>query len=162
MRTQVAIVGGGPSGLLLSQLLHRGGIDSVVLERRTREHVLGRIRAGVLERGLVGLLEEAGVAGRMRREGLSHDGTLIAHEGGTFRVDFAELTGHSVMVYGQTEVTRDLFEAREAAGGRIEFEVAQVRIEDAETDRPRVSYEVGGAPARWNATSWRAATASTA
>ena len=144
MRTQVAIIGGGPSGLLLSQLLHRRGIDSVVIERRTKAHVLSRIRAGVLEQGLVGLLEEAGTAERMRREGLRHDGTRIAHSGGSFRIDFAEATGKPVMVYGQTEVTRDLYDAREAAGGRIEFEADQVAIEGADTDRPRVAYEVGG------------------
>ncbi len=144
MRTQVAIIGGGPSGLLLSQLLHIRGIDSVVLERKTRDYVLGRIRAGVLERGLVSLMEEAGVADRMHREGLRHDGTLIAHGGDMFRVDFARTTGHSVMVYGQTEVTRDLYDAREAAGGQIVYNVEDVVIEGADTDTPFVSYTADG------------------
>ena len=113
MRTQVAIIGGGPSGLLLAQLLHTCGIESVVLERRTKEHVLGRIRAGVLEQGLLSLLDEAGCAQRAFREGLIHDGTLIADGTEVFRIDFAALTGKSVMVYGQTEVTSDLYDARE-------------------------------------------------
>lgn len=95
MKTQVCIVGGGPSGLLLGQLLHRNGIDSVILERRTKAHVLSRIRAGVLERGLVALLEDAGVADRMRREGIRHDGTLISFDDEMFRVDFTEATGHA-------------------------------------------------------------------
>src|ERR1041384_3754312 len=108
MHTQVGIIGGGPSGLLLSQLLHLRGIDSVVLERRTREYVLGRIRAGVLEHGFAALMREAQVGERMDREGQIHDGFYIAHEGGRERIDLHALTGgKSVMVYGQTELTRD-------------------------------------------------------
>ncbi|MCZ4260644.1 4-hydroxybenzoate 3-monooxygenase [Limimaricola sp. G21655-S1] len=144
MRTQVAIIGGGPSALLLSQLLRLRGIDNVVLERKTRDYVLSRIRAGVLERGLLDLMREAGIAGRMEREGFAHDGTLIAHEGGMFHVDFRKLTGHSVMVYGQTEVTRDLYDALEKAGGKIEFEVEGVEIHDADTDAPHVTFHRGG------------------
>ncbi len=144
MRTQVCIIGGGPSGLLLGQLLHRRGIDSVILERRTKAHVLSRIRAGVLERGLAGLLEEAGVADRMRREGIRHDGTLISFDDEMFRVDFVAATGHAVTVYGQTEVTRDLYAAREAEDGPMEFEVEDVAIHGAAGDAPFVTYSVHG------------------
>lgn len=144
MKTQVAIIGGGPSGLLLAQLLHTRGIDSVVLERKTKDYVLSRIRAGVLEQGLARLLEEAGCAERMHAEGYVHDGTLITYEGGTFRVDFNELTGTPVIVYGQTEITRDLYAAREAAGGKIVFEVEDVAIYGADTDRPHVYYTIDG------------------
>jgi p-hydroxybenzoate 3-monooxygenase len=144
METQVAIIGGGPSGLLLSQLLHTRGIDSVVLERKSKDYVLSRIRAGVLERGLIGLLEEAGCADRAHREGLPHDGTLISYGDEMFRIDFKGLTGSPVMVYGQTEVTRDLYAAREAAGGRIAFEVENVVIHGADTDAPHVTYEADG------------------
>jgi p-hydroxybenzoate 3-monooxygenase len=150
MKTQVAIIGGGPSGLLLSQLLYTRGIDSVVLERKTKDYVLSRIRAGVLERGLVDLLREAGVADRMEREGFIHDGTLISYGDQMFRVDFAEHTGHSVMVYGQTEVTRDLYEAREAAGGKIDFNVEDVEIHGAESGAPYVTYRVDGQARRLN------------
>lgn len=144
MRTQVAIIGGGPSGLLLSQLLHGRGISSVILERKTKDYVLGRIRAGVLEKGLVGLLEEAGCAERLHAEGYPHDGTLISYGDEMFRIDFAEHTGTPVVVYGQTEVTRDLYKAREAAGGQIEFNVEDVVIHDADTDAPRVEYSQAG------------------
>lgn len=144
MKTQVAIIGGGPSGLLLSQLLHTRGIQSIVLERKTKEYVLGRIRAGVLERGLVDLMSEAGVADRMAKEGYPHEGTLISYGDEEFRIDFADHTGQSVMVYGQTEVTRDLYEAREKSGGIIEFNVDNVVIEGADTDTPQVTYQVGG------------------
>jgi len=144
MRTQVAIIGGGPSGLLLSQLLDRKGIDSVVLERKTRDHVLGRIRAGILETGLVALMREAGVAERLDRECFVHDGTHIAFGDDMFGINFTELTGTPVVVYGQTELTRDLYDAREAAGGKIVFNVEDVVITDADTDRPFVTYTVGG------------------
>ncbi|WP_424987317.1 4-hydroxybenzoate 3-monooxygenase [Microbulbifer sp. S227A] len=144
MKTQVAIIGGGPAGLLLSQLLHVRGIDSVILERKTRDYVLGRIRAGVLEQGLVRLMEEAGCAERMHAEGYSHDGALISYGDEMFRIDFAEHTGTPVLIYGQTEVTRDLYDAREKAGGKIEFEVEDVEIRDADTDQPHVLYTVGG------------------
>lgn len=144
MRTQVAIIGGGPSGLLLSQLLYTRGIDSVVLERRSKDYVLSRIRAGVLEQGLLGLLEEAGCADRMRREGLPHSGTQIAYGGEMFRIEFEALTGKPVMVYGQTEVTRDLYEAREKANGKIHFNVENVSIEGADTDAPVVTYRMDG------------------
>ena len=144
MRTQVAIIGGGPSGLLLSQLLHVRGIDSVVVERKTKDYVLGRIRAGVLEQGLVALMEEAGCANRMHAEGFIHDGALISYGDEMFRIDFSEHTGTPVMVYGQTEVTRDLYAAREAAGGRIEFSVEDVVIRGADSDAPQVTYTVDG------------------
>lgn len=144
MKTQVAIIGGGPSGLLLSQLLHTRGIESVVLERKTRDYVLGRIRAGVLEQGLVKLMEEAGCADRLHAEGISHDGTLVSYGDEMFRIDFKEHTGTPVVVYGQTEVTRDLYEAREKAGGKIEFNVEDVVIQGADSDNPHVYYTVDG------------------
>jgi len=144
MKTQVAIIGGGPSGLLLAQLLHTRGISSVVLERKTKSYVLSRIRAGVLEQGLVKLMEEAGCAERLHAEGIPHDGTLISYGDEMFRVDFTEHTGTPVMVYGQTEVTRDLYAAREKAGGAIEFNVEDVVIHRADTDTPHVTYTVDG------------------
>ncbi len=144
MKTQVLIVGGGPSGLLLSQLLHVRGIDSVVLERKTKDYVLSRIRAGVLEQGLAGLMEEAGCASRMKAEGFVHDGTLIAHGDEVFRIDFRQHTGKPVIVYGQTEVTHDLYDAREEANGVIEFEVDDVVIHDADREAPYVTYRKGG------------------
>ncbi|MBD3665375.1 4-hydroxybenzoate 3-monooxygenase [Sulfitobacter sp. TSTF-M16] len=148
MKTQVAIIGGGPSGLLLAQLLHVRGIESVVLERKTKDYVLARIRAGVLERGLLDLMREAGVADRMETEGIPHGGTLISYGEEMFRVDFTKHTGHAVMVYGQTEVTRDLYAAREAADGKIEFNVEDVVIHDAKSDAPYVTYSVDGDPHR--------------
>ena len=144
MKTQVAIIGGGPSGLLLAQLLHARGIDSVVLERKTKDYVLSRIRAGVLEHGLVGLMEEAGCAERLHAEGILHDGTVVSYGNEMFRIDFTEHTGTSIVVYGQTEVTRDLYNAREAAGGRIVFNVEDVVIHGADTDAPHICYTVDG------------------
>ena len=151
MRTQVAIIGGGPSGLLLSQLLHVHGIDSVVLERKTKDYVLGRIRAGVLETGFVGLMEEAGIAARLHAEGYPHQGTLVSIGDEAFRIDFEEHTGTPVMVYGQTEVTRDLYAAREAADGKIVFNVDDVVIQDADGDAPYVTYTVDGSEQRIDA-----------
>ncbi len=148
MRTQVAIIGGGPSGLLLGQLLHRKGIDTVVLERRTKDHVLSRIRAGILERGLVQLMREAGLGERMDRESLVHDGTLISYNDDMFGIDFKALTGTSVIVYGQTEVTRDLYAAREAAGAPILYDVDDVVIHGADSDAPHVTFTRNGSEER--------------
>ncbi|MEQ8898942.1 MAG: 4-hydroxybenzoate 3-monooxygenase [Roseovarius sp.] len=144
MRTQVAIIGGGPSGLLLGQLLLKHGIDTVVLERQTRDYVLARIRAGVLETGFARLMREAGTGARMDKDGIVHEGTGIAHEGGLFRIDFEKLTGDHVIVYGQTEVTRDLYDAREAAGGKTYFECAGVTPQDLDTDAPYITFQQGG------------------
>ncbi|NES10060.1 4-hydroxybenzoate 3-monooxygenase, partial [Pseudomonas laurentiana] len=120
MKTQVAIIGAGPSGLLLGQLLHKAGIDNIILERQTPDYVLGRIRAGVLEQGTVDMLREAGVSERMDAEGLVHDGVELLVAGKRMRVDLKALTGgKTVMVYGQTEVTRDLMDARTASGAPI-------------------------------------------
>ena len=145
-RVQVAIVGAGPSGLLLGQLLAKAGIDAVVLERQTAEHVLGRIRAGVLEQVTADLMDESGVGGRMRREGLVHEGIEILWQGRRRRVDFQGLTGKNVLVYGQTELTRDLMEARSAAELSTVYEASNVAVHDFYTQRPRVTYEKDGAP----------------
>ncbi|WP_040603982.1 4-hydroxybenzoate 3-monooxygenase [Sagittula stellata] len=134
MKTQICIVGGGPSGLLLGQLCHQAGIDAIVLERRSRKHVLSRIRAGVLEQGFVDLLQEAKVATRMDTEGYPHDGTVISFEDMEVRVDFRKHTGTSVMVYGQTEVTRDLYEARDQTGGLTLHDVDEVELGNAALD----------------------------
>ncbi|MFM8557577.1 MAG: 4-hydroxybenzoate 3-monooxygenase [Betaproteobacteria bacterium] len=139
-KTQVGIVGAGPSGLLLAQLLHRHGIESVVLERQSRDYVLSRIRAGVLERGTVALLGQAGVGERMRREGLAHDGVMLQFDSRLHRIDFRELIDSSVMVYGQTEVTRDLMNARDASGGLTVYEAQDVTLVDFGSDRPRLRY----------------------
>lgn len=144
MRTQVAIIGGGPSGLLLSQLLHLQGIDTVVLERKTKDYVLGRIRAGVLEVGMVNQMRAAGAAGRMDVEGIIHHGTVISYGDEQLNINFSDHTDATVMVYGQTEVTRDLYAAREAMDGKIIFNVENVQINGADTDAPSVSYTVDG------------------
>lgn len=141
MRTQVVIVGGGPAGQLLSRLLGLAGVDTLLLEARSREYVLGRIRAGVLEQGTVGLLEQAGVAGRLKSSGLVHDGIELAFAGARHRIDFAALVpGKHVTVYGQTEVTRDLMDARDEAGAASVYEAADVEVLDITTDTPRVRY----------------------
>lgn len=144
-RTQVGIIGAGPAGLLLARLLKVHGIDSVILEARTRDYVEARIRAGVLEQGTVALLEEADVAERLHREGLVHDGAEIAVGGRRMRIDFHALTDKTVTVYGQTEVTRDLIAARLSGDGEIVWEAAGVDIHDIETGRPRLSYRQAGA-----------------
>ena len=143
-RTQVAIIGAGPSGLLLSQLLHQHGVDSVVLERQSREHVAGRIRAGVLEQGTVDLLVQAKVGERMLNERLVHDGFAVGFAGKTFRVDLKDLTGDAVSVYGQTEVTKDLMETRMAAGATLIFEARDVSVEGFDRTQPTVRYAHGG------------------
>jgi p-hydroxybenzoate 3-monooxygenase len=143
-RTQVAIIGSGPAGLLLGQLLHKAGIDTVILERHTREHVLGRIRAGVLEQGTVALIAEAGCGARLHREGLIHHGIELSIRGARHRIDFQALTGKSVMVYGQTEVTRDLMDARQAAGAPTVFEAQNVMPSGYDGARPVVRYSANG------------------
>jgi p-hydroxybenzoate 3-monooxygenase len=144
-RTQVAIVGAGPSGLLLGQLLAQAGIDALILERQTSEHVLGRIRAGVLEQVCVDLLDELGVGARMHREGLVHNGFEMLWRGQRHRIDMRRLTGgKSVMVYGQTELTRDLMDARRAADLPAVYQAANVAVHDFGGKRPRVTYERHG------------------
>ena len=142
--TQVAIIGSGPSGLLLSQLLHLSGIETVVLERQTRSHVESRIRAGVLEHGTVSALREAGVADRLDNEGLLHDGFELAFEGDRHRIDLKGLTDKTVTVYGQTEVTRDLIKARLQAGAELVFEAKDVTPMDVTSANPSVRYSVDG------------------
>jgi p-hydroxybenzoate 3-monooxygenase len=144
MRVQVAIIGAGPSGLLLGQLLHRAGIEAIILEQRSAEYVLSRIRAGVLEQGAVDLLEEAGVGKRLRAEGLVHGGFDLCFGGVRHRIDMHGLTGKNVVVYGQTEVTRDLMDARAAAGAKTVYEAADVSIHDFDSKRPRVRYVKDG------------------
>ena len=143
-RTQVAIIGAGPSGLLLSQLLYLNGIDNVVLERQSREYVAARIRAGVLEQGTVELLLKAKLGTRMLAERLVHDGVSLAFAGRTVRVDLKDLTGHSVSVYGQTELTKDLLETRLAAAGKLVFNAAEVAVADFDGAHPQVRYRQDG------------------
>ena len=152
MKTEVAIIGGGPSGLLLSQLLNQAGVATVVLERATRDHVLSRIRAGVLEAGTVEMLREAGVGDRMAREGIPHEGCYLTDDDLMVHIDFKELTGSSVMVYGQTEVTADLYNAQDALGATIIHGVEEVVIHDADTDAPYVEYSLDGARKRLDCT----------
>jgi len=145
MRTQICIIGGGPSGLLLSQLLDLQGIDNILLEKHTREHVLSRIRAGVLEHGFADLMREAQCGKRMDKEGEIHDGIEIAYNGMRKRVDLNALTGgNSVVVYGQTELTRDLYDAREKTNGNVIHLVEDVQLHDLKTDTPSVTYKKGG------------------
>ena len=140
MRTQVAIIGAGPAGLLLGQLLHRAGVENVILESRSQDYVLARVRAGVLESGTVALLERAGVGARCKAEGLVHDGFDLAFGGARHRIDLKRLTGKSVTVYGQTEITKDLVQARAAAGAVTVYEARDVTPEDFDTENPRVTF----------------------
>jgi p-hydroxybenzoate 3-monooxygenase len=144
MRTQVAIIGAGPAGLLLAQLLHQRGIESVVLEARSREYLEHRVRAGVLEHQSVEILDAAGVGARMRREGLRHEGIFLRFNGRNHPIDFAGLTGKSVTIYGQQEVVKDLIAARLAARQPVYFQVEDVSISELDTDQPRVRYRLGG------------------
>ena len=148
MKTDVVIIGGGPSGLLLSQLLNKAGVATVVLERTSRARVLARIRAGVLEQGTVRMLQEAGVGDRMAREGHPHEGCIFSDDDLMVRIDFKELTGKTVMVYGQTEVTADLYAAQDAMGATILHDVADVVICDADSDAPFVTFTHDGVQKR--------------
>ncbi len=145
MRTKVAIIGSGPSGLLLGQLLTNAGIDNVIVDRVGKDHILARVRAGVLEEGTVGLLDRAGVGERLRREGLPHDGYSLTFDGRDHRIDLFDLTGGKrVMVYGQTEVTRDLIERRERDGGVSIYDATNVTPSGFEGENPHVIYEKDG------------------
>jgi len=144
LRTQVAIIGAGPAGLLLSCLLARAGIDSILIENRSREHVESRIRAGVLEQGTVDVLTRAGLGARLAREGLVHHGIEIRFQGRGHRVDFPKLTGRSITVYGQHEVVKDLIADRLAAAADLRFDVSEVAVEGFAEDLPRVRFEQSG------------------
>lgn len=149
MRTQVAIIGSGPAGLLLGHLLHRAGIASVIVERQSREHVLGRIRAGVLEQGTVDLLDTVGASTRLHAEGLRHSGFDLLFGGRRHRIALDTLTGGKhVTIYGQTEVTRDLIELREAQGGRTVYAASEVALHDFDNASPFVTYRENGTAQR--------------
>ena len=144
MKVQVCIIGGGPSGLLLSQLLHLKGVDTIVLEKHSREYVLGRIRAGVLEHGFADLMREAQCGERMDSEGEIHHGVFISRDGQLNRIDLHKYSGgNSVLVYGQTELTRDLYEARDRMKGKVEHNVEDVKLHDVMSDKPFVTYRRG-------------------
>lgn len=143
MRTQVGIVGAGPAGLLLSHLLHLEGIESIVLEARSREYVENRIRAGVLEYGTEQLLNDTGIGERMRREGMLHPGVVMRFDHADHRIDFADLVGKHVMVYSQHKVVQDLIAARLAVGGQIVFEADNVSVRDFQSGQPRIRYRAG-------------------
>ncbi|HEY0939819.1 MAG TPA: 4-hydroxybenzoate 3-monooxygenase [Steroidobacter sp.] len=148
MRTQVAIIGAGPAGLLLGQLLHKAGIEAVILEQRTPEYVLGRIRAGVLEQGTVDILDLAGVAERLHSQALIHGGVELAANGQRLRIPLTDLAGKAVTVYGQTEVTRDLMDARAASGAPTIYEVESVELHDVTAARPGVTFVHEGSKQR--------------
>lgn len=143
-RTQVGIIGAGPAGLLLSHLLHQQGIDSVILERRSREYVEGRIRAGVLEHQTADILRQADLGGRMDREGMEHSSIDLAFAGAHHRINLKELTGKTIMVYGQHEVVRDLIARRLADGGEIVFEAENVALHEIDGREPRITYDQNG------------------
>jgi len=143
-RTQVGIVGAGPAGLVLSHLLHREGIDSVVIEARSRQHCEQRVRAGVLEQGTVDLLTETGVGERMKREGLIHDGVEIRFREQGHRIDFKALTGHGITIYAQQEVVKDLIAARLGAGTEIVFEAEDATVRDFDSTKPKIRFQNRG------------------
>jgi len=147
MKTQVAIIGAGPAGLMLGQLLTRAGIDNLILERQSADYVLGRIRAGVLEQGTVDLLDEAGAGARMHAEGLPHSGFSLCFDGDELRIDLEALTGRAVMVYGQTEVTRDLMALRQSSGAPTLYGAKDVALHDIDGS-PRITFTRDGAPAQ--------------
>lgn len=144
MRTQVVIIGSGPSGLLLGQLLANNGIENIILDRVGRDYILGRVRAGVLEQGTVEMLEEAGVGARLHKEGLAHEGISLAFDNRLHRIDLTALSGRHVTVYGQTEVTHDLMDKREADGLTTIYDAANVQPHDFDSERPYVTYEKDG------------------
>jgi p-hydroxybenzoate 3-monooxygenase len=144
MRTQVGIVGAGPAGLMLSHLLQRQGIDSIIIEKYSRQHVQERVRAGVLEQGTVEMLGSLGLADRLQREGLVHYGIELSFLGRRHRIDFKDLTGRGITVYGQNEVVKDLTNARLASGGEIVFEAENVSVADLESRTPRIHYRKAG------------------
>jgi p-hydroxybenzoate 3-monooxygenase len=146
-RTQVGIVGAGPAGLMLGHLLHLHGIDSVILENRSRQYVIDRVRAGVLEQGTVDLLNETGVGDRLSREGLRHDGIYLAFAGTRHRIDMAALTGgRAITIYGQNEIVQDLIDARLATGRPIVFEAADVRVDGLDSSAPAITATIDGSP----------------
>ncbi len=144
MRTQVGIVGAGPAGLMLSHLLHLSGVESVVIENRSRQYVQERVRAGLLEQGTVDLMIETGVGARLKRLALIHHGVELRFNGRRHRIDFADLTGKSIAIYPQQEVVKDLTDARLAAGGQIIFEIEGVSVEGFEESRPKIRYRKDG------------------
>ena len=146
VRTQVGIVGAGPAGLVLSQLLYLQGVHSVVVEARSRQHCQQRVRAGVLEQGTVDLLKEMNLGDRMMREGLIHDGVEIRFNGRGHRIDFKELTGRSITIYAQQEVVKDLIAARLDAGGEIFFETEDVTVHDFDSASPKIRFHDYGEP----------------
>ncbi|MCU0944679.1 MAG: 4-hydroxybenzoate 3-monooxygenase [Rubritepida sp.] len=144
MRTQVGIIGAGPAGLLLAHLLHRAGIDSVILEQKSRAYIEGRIRAGLLEQGSVDTLTEAGLGERLHREGLAHDGMELRFSGASQRIDLHGLTGKRVTIYGQQESVKDMVAARLATGRPLHFEAEDVALHDIATDQPRLTWTKDG------------------
>ena len=144
MRTNVVIVGGGPSGLLLSRLLSVDGIDNIVLEKQSEDHVIGRIRAGVLENGTIEMLEKAGVSNRLKKEGFNHDGIQLSFKNHGFRINLKQLTNKHVTVYGQTEVTKDLYRIIKKENGRIINNAEDVLPQEIDTDKPFVTFKKNG------------------